>query len=138
MSTKEEIFDYVMNSPENTNPAVLRSLLDGIEGSKNEPFFIELSGSDEEPVLTASFSDIIAAINSGRVVYLKLNDFSDSYDLSFSNTYIGLTRVYLGEDYSYVQFETYISNESYHCNYVFTINNENHASCDAYMYEGRL
>lgn len=32
MSTKEEVFDYVMNSPENTNPAVLGSLLNGIEG----------------------------------------------------------------------------------------------------------
>lgn len=32
MSTKEEIFNYVMNSPENTNPAVLGSLLNGVEG----------------------------------------------------------------------------------------------------------
>ena len=32
MSTKEEVFKYVMNSPENTNPAVLGSLLNGIEG----------------------------------------------------------------------------------------------------------
>lgn len=34
MSTKEEIFNYVMNTPGNTNPAVLKSLLDGMEGGK--------------------------------------------------------------------------------------------------------
>lgn len=31
MSTKDDVFNYVMNSPEDTNPAVLRSLLNGIE-----------------------------------------------------------------------------------------------------------
>lgn len=34
MSTKDEIFDYVNDSPENTNPAVLRSLLNGLEGAE--------------------------------------------------------------------------------------------------------
>lgn len=32
MSTKEEIFNYVMHSPENTNASVLGSLLNGLEG----------------------------------------------------------------------------------------------------------
>ena len=135
MSTKDEIFSYIMNSPEDTNPAVLRSLLNGIEDNKMSPLFVELSGSSKEPVLTISFSDIISAINSGRVVYLKLNDFSDDYNLNFSDTYIGLTKVYLGESYSYIQFEAYRSDESYNCNYVFTIDNENNVSCNPYMYE---
>ena len=34
MSTKDEIFDYVNDSPENTNPAVLRSLLINLEGAE--------------------------------------------------------------------------------------------------------
>jgi len=32
MPNTDEIFDYVMNSPENTNPAVLRGMLNSIEG----------------------------------------------------------------------------------------------------------
>lgn len=32
MSNTDEIFDYVMNSPENTNPAVLRGMLNNIGG----------------------------------------------------------------------------------------------------------
>ena len=31
MPNADEIFNYVMNSPENTNPAVLRSMLNSIE-----------------------------------------------------------------------------------------------------------
>lgn len=34
MFTKDEIFEYVNDSPENTNPAVLRSLLNGLEGAE--------------------------------------------------------------------------------------------------------
>ena len=34
MSTKDEIFDYVNDSPENTNPAVLRSLLNSLEDAE--------------------------------------------------------------------------------------------------------
>lgn len=32
--TKQEVLEYVMNTPYNTNPAVLKSLLDGIEGGE--------------------------------------------------------------------------------------------------------
>ena len=32
MPNANEIFDYVMNSPEDTNPAVLRGMLNSIEG----------------------------------------------------------------------------------------------------------
>lgn len=31
MATKKEVFDYIMNSPENTNPAVLKSVLGGLK-----------------------------------------------------------------------------------------------------------
>lgn len=35
MSNTDEIFDYVMNSPENTNPAVLRGMLNNISSAVN-------------------------------------------------------------------------------------------------------
>ena len=37
MFTKEEILDYVMNTPGNTNRAILKSLLDGIENEYPKP-----------------------------------------------------------------------------------------------------
>ena len=37
MSDKDEIFDYVMNTPDNTNPAILRGLLDDLNSSNLPP-----------------------------------------------------------------------------------------------------
>ena len=47
--SKEDVFDYVMNSPENTNPSVLKSLLNDV-------------GSSELPVATA---DTLGGIKVG-------------------------------------------------------------------------
>lgn len=48
MSTKDEVFDYVMDSPQDTNPSVLRSLLNGIEeGGTMEDFIITFTVNDE-------------------------------------------------------------------------------------------
>lgn len=33
MSTKSEILKYIMHTPENTNPGIVESMLDGLEGS---------------------------------------------------------------------------------------------------------
>ena len=42
--TKNEIFNYVMNDPSDTNPAVLRSMLDNIsEGGGENMSFIEFN-----------------------------------------------------------------------------------------------
>ena len=132
MSAKDEIFDYVMNSPENTNPNVLRSLLDQIE---TKPFFVELSGSVDEPILTTPFSDILSAVQSGRVVYLKLNRFTGPYGKRFQDSCVGLTRVEFGEPkYSFVRFETSDDDEDHYYNYVFTIGGNNNVSCYDIMY----
>lgn len=37
--SKEDVFNYVMNSPENTNPAVLKSLLNGVGGGGSSEVF---------------------------------------------------------------------------------------------------
>lgn len=56
MSEKDNVFDYVMNSPEDTNPSVLRSLLNDIpEGG---------SGSQEFPTPSADNVGKIARVVS--------------------------------------------------------------------------
>jgi len=74
MSTKDEIFDYVMNSPEDTNPAVLRSLLNGIEegGSGGMEYFDITYTCEEggEPSIDKTHAQILSAYNSGKVVRL--------------------------------------------------------------------
>jgi len=46
MSTKEEVFDYVMDSPEDTNPSVLRSLLNSIPEGGGGAALPEVTTSD--------------------------------------------------------------------------------------------
>lgn len=74
MSTKDDVFNYVMNSPEDTNPAVLRSLLNGIEegGSGGVEYFDITYTCEEggEPSIDKTYTQILSAYNSGKVVRL--------------------------------------------------------------------
>lgn len=75
MSSKDEIFDYVMHSPENTNPAVLRSLLDGIEGG-TEYFDVTYTQatSEDTPTVNKTFTEIKSAYETGKIIRLKWSD----------------------------------------------------------------
>lgn len=81
MSTKDDVFNYVMNSPENTNPAVLRSLLDNLEAPMQEKFIITITYDS----LTSNFvgdktlDEVIAAYNSGKNIIVGFSgDFSEA------------------------------------------------------------
>lgn len=80
MSTKDEIFDYVINSPENTNPSVLKSLLNNLETSASGPFIIEIVYNNEEewyePATSVSFDEIKEAFQQGRPLYWKFVNFN--------------------------------------------------------------
>lgn len=65
MTTKDEIFEYVMNTPGNTNPGVLRSLLDGVESGG--AFVVTLNAAN---AADKSFAEIIAAYQAGKIPIL--------------------------------------------------------------------
>lgn len=49
MSNKDEIFEYVMNNPENTNPAILRGMLNDLNnGGSGGVLAVRISGKDQK------------------------------------------------------------------------------------------
>ena len=68
---KEEILDYVRNTPGNTNPSVLKGMLRDVAGESGggvlmiEAEFNEDIGAVE---LTATWQEICDAVNSGKLV----------------------------------------------------------------------
>lgn len=77
--TKEEIINYVMNTPENTNPAVLKSMLEEIEsgsGTGGNPNYVETIEGTLESLLSneTTFKSLWAAqFNNGASAYLQFN-----------------------------------------------------------------
>lgn len=69
--TKDEIIDYVLNSPENTNPNVLKGMLDQLDsGGGNEDFSIaevqvqiDSSANVKSYSAAAIFEDMIEVID---------------------------------------------------------------------------
>lgn len=81
MSTKDDVFNYVMNSPEDTNPAVLRSLLNGIEegGSGGDDiYYVNFHQVKEAPWETNAWEcdkeqfEIHTAVDEGKRVIGKI------------------------------------------------------------------
>ena len=72
---KEQIIDYVMNSPANTNRAVLEGMLDEIGGGgTSEPLIVNFSVQNGFEVLDKTWTEISEAIMLGRNVYLNYPD----------------------------------------------------------------
>lgn len=71
MSDKDEIFDYVMNNPENTNPAILRGMLNDLGGGS--VIFASATGSDQL-TLSMSYSEVNTAITSGNMIFMLNTD----------------------------------------------------------------
>lgn len=89
MGAKDEIFNYVMNSPEDTNPSVLKSLLNGVNEDK-EKFVIEMESKSVFDPDTRKYKeyyrcktkskDIIDAWKAGKELYLSMWNLVDTYD----------------------------------------------------------
>lgn len=89
MVTKDEVFEYVMNTPGNTNPAVLRSLLDGVEGESSNVPCTKLSViKPQEIELRVDESNLLLVNIEGK--FYKTSNISEaSYVLSgfFNNKF---------------------------------------------------
>ncbi len=76
---KDKILDYVMNSPANTNPNVLGSMLEGMGGGDdsfvNKVFFINgtaefksyQGGGHWDVTTDKTYDEVVGAINMGKV-----------------------------------------------------------------------
>ena len=70
---KEEILSYVMNSPENTNPNVLGSMLDGMGGNNLNRIQL-VTGTADNPWGTIDTSALFTAMsNKEATVYAHLS-----------------------------------------------------------------
>ena len=86
---KDKVIDYVMNSPANTNRAVLEGMLDGIAqgGGGAEPLIVTATKDDNEVwTLDKTYNEIKTAVESGRVCVVK-------GQITVGNTYIFTTYV---------------------------------------------
>ena len=77
MSTKEEIFNYVTTTPENTNPAVVRSLLNNLETGRGtfDPLVIEIEYGSADPThisTTTTCGELKEAAAANKPVFVSL------------------------------------------------------------------
>lgn len=98
----DEIVDYATNSPENTNPAVLRSMLSQLN-SGSDVMWVTLTVNHDTDTYSVdkTNAEILNAVNSGKMVFCKDGSggdriitifslaYSDSTLASFSTTQYG-------------------------------------------------
>lgn len=62
MSTTDEVFGYVMNSPEDTNPAVLKSLLEGIETGDPTDVIDDTAAASDKTYSSSKVEDVASKV----------------------------------------------------------------------------
>lgn len=80
MATKKEVFDYVMNSPENTNPSVLKSVLGDLKEKVVVKCILDEGNVKlQDWMLEFSFySDVCENLKKGVITELEVYD-GDQY-----------------------------------------------------------
>ena len=69
MATTDEIFDYVMTNPYNTNPNQLRTMLDSVSsGSGSNAVICELDDSTSTITASMTAGELVEAINEGKTI----------------------------------------------------------------------
>ena len=128
MSTKEEIFNYVMHSPENTNPAVLGSMLNSLEEGGGGIEYFDITYTCEEggePSIDKTHAQILSAYNSGKVVRLIIP--TGSYIEGESSTSYNTLKMNLcglsmyDNDESYAEFSFYCISNGFVGDNVYTV-----------------
>lgn len=89
---KDKILDYVMNSPENTNRAVLSSMLDSMSsgGGNDESIFIikGLYSGNTISNPSKTFEEMLEAYNSGKLLVFRYLNIPEEYGNQASWLYL--------------------------------------------------
>ena len=83
---KNDILDYVTETPGNTNRAVLGSMLDSMGGGESIPLIVNMSVNSEGYTLDKTFGEIRIAYEAGRVIKLVYFDegvYGNNLDIFF-------------------------------------------------------
>lgn len=82
--TTDEIFNYVMDDPEDTNPNVLKSLLNNISGGSSGTFIVNINAENVggEYIFTADATagEIEEAVKAGQQVIGMMSGASGGYE----------------------------------------------------------
>ena len=89
--SNEDIIDYVMESPDNTNPNVLRGLLDQNSGNTGGILVIQ----DNNGTLNKTGNEILEALQAGKICYVY-----KASDTSFVRTGF-VSQYYSGSGYTF-------------------------------------
>lgn len=96
MSTKEEIMDYVLHTPENVNPAILSDKLDQYSsGGGGGGMLITVSQSGADFILDKNYTEIKNALESGIFPFALVPGDSGLYE-----TYVIVDYGYSREKYT--------------------------------------
>lgn len=93
---KNEIFEYVMNTPDNTNPAILRGMLDMLDSNENQTFIVDLyapnggSGDYSDAICNRTNAEMQEAFYSGKNIILFLHENLEQPDEVTIGMYISL------------------------------------------------
>ena len=95
---KEDIIDYVMKTPENTNPNILRSLLDS--EANNNKYIVTLTptAQDFSGTMDKTVAEINEAYEAGQEIVFKIYPSATAY------YEIGCTDVYYDQSFEYPRY----------------------------------
>lgn len=86
-----EILEYIMKTPENTNPNILKEMLQDIQGSSDSPYLVATLQENQDRgsfstgavgdgvKLDYSYDELLQAFNSGKIVLI----YDSSYHLGY-------------------------------------------------------
>ena len=70
MVTKDEILDYVMNTPGNTNRAVLESLVDNLEDTKPTVSLCKINTTNDANAHIYYSGMVLVEVDNGDIIYI--------------------------------------------------------------------
>ena len=81
----DEVINYVMETPGNTNPNVLRGMLQNSSGGGNAAFYVTFSGSTSESTAACdkTFAEVKEAYDAGKVIITRYVDPESSPEQPF-------------------------------------------------------